>query len=71
MSQEPHAATLQEQVVDEARHLLMKLDNARKWQAERDDREAVRQIDFAIGVTFALRKTVADHDEAVGRRVEV
>lgn len=67
----PDIAFAQESVVNEARHILMKLDNARKWQAERKDAEAVRRIDFAIGVTLSLRTAVREYDEAVGRRVEV
>jgi hypothetical protein len=65
------AATRQEQVVIEARNVLMRLDSARKWNAERDNRGAVHELDFAIGATLSLRSAVQDYDKAVGREPSV
>ena len=53
--------------MDEARNVLERLDAARKWHAERDNKTTVKQIDLAIGATLSLRSAVRDYDKAVGR----
>jgi len=51
-----------EAIADEAQRIAKRLYDARKWHADRDDREAVRQLDFAIGATLSLRSALEDSD---------
>lgn len=67
MNADRSAATKQQAVVDEARNVLRRLDEARKWNADRDQRSAVRELDFCIGATLSLRTAVDEYDKAVGR----
>ena len=49
-------------VVEAARNIIKRLDDARAWNAERNRKASVQDIDFAIGATLSLRKPLEAFD---------